>query len=114
MDYGPAILLLVLGAALLLVASWRFLRITFKVFKGGLKPVDDSLSAHLRTLVGGVGYLLLVASLVVMWGTIAFTFFIMKSGGTSGVPLGIAFLAFPIFYPVSELLIFLGRPRLQP
>ena len=109
MEYGTVILLLVLGAALVLLASWRFVRITFHVFTGGLKPADDSLAAYVRTIVGTVGYVLLLASLIVAWGTIVVTFFLMKPGSMSGVPLGIALLAFPVFYPLSELLVFLGR-----
>ena len=64
-------------------------------------------------MVDVCGYFVLLLSLLAFWGTVIFTFFFMKSGGASGIPLGIALIAFPLIYAFSELLIFFGFPSTQ-
>jgi len=76
-----------------------------------LKPTEDYLWPHVRTILGAVGYVLFLGVLIGMWGTLYVTFFVMHSGAASGVPLGIALFAFLILYPLSELLLFVGLRR---
>jgi hypothetical protein len=62
-------------------------------------------------LVYGRGYfgLFMLTCALVVYGLVAFgTFFLMKTGGASGVPLGLAFTALPIVWLVSEVLMMSG------
>lgn len=120
-DTRVGMMFLVAVVLLLLFASWRFVRITRRVMKLGFSPASDSATDAFRAIAGVIGYLAIVAAMLVAWGGIGLTasMFFLPAGSASGVGLGIAALAFPPLYAISEVFLYfwlrpdLARPSVR-
>ena len=99
---GALIILMI--EAMPIIGTFRLWHVTKTWFNGTLR-IKNVTGLELLAILG---YLLLLSSLIVLWGIVIVTFFFMKSGGASGIPLAFGGVAFPIAWGVSELLIAAG------
>jgi len=93
-------------------AVYRALKISNKIFITGELKVRKGI-AYFVSILGMLGYLLLIGSTILTGLVVIGTFFFMKSGSASGVPLGLITIGFPIVWIISESLIGIGYVRVK-
>lgn len=85
--------------ALNVLCAKRLVRVARDLRNGDLRPKNV-----LAGVFGGIVWLFLAACLLVVVGTMIVTFFFMKSGSASGIPLAMAMTGFPLACALGEWL----------
>ncbi len=91
---------------LLILAFYRFIVLTYKISKKQL--ILKQTNNGIMSLIGGLGYIVLLLAILSAVGVTILTFFYMREGSGSGVLFALATMIFPLVYGVSEFLISLG------
>ena len=92
-----AIAVLGIGLGLTVLAAWRVV-----VIGSDIKAEYRVPRGVLGGLVSTITLLLLCVAILAVWATVIVTLFFMKTGGASGIPLGLALFGFPLVWAFCE------------